>query len=624
MASLVLLPCCTKEDKGNSESSEKTQKIAIPFSLSVNDVAPTTKMTNDIVQGTSPVVFRGIDELNIIPFIITGAEVSSLNKRSGSNLYLPQHSLPADTFGDDSNEGAFAGLVNTSNSHLFRDVPIPIKTNAVVVYAKALDEDMAVVSGADEIAYNKRNGVLNHTDLLEPEYLSAVSFDLEPYAGSGTAEETDYKTWRKGLVDYLNAILKVKVENKKNNVVLGTYTFNKPDSWNNHSVLLEALNNFTNKGVLMTGSHESLDQLLTQLYRAVYTYSVKEENSQGYNEGTYYYVYELSKAILTKIDNSNYVTRSGSGTGAKIALKNKSPESFGMPYGTFPLLFREGSRDFTYEIESPGGIGTVDFKDFCYPPALWYYSNSRIVTTADEDVKTKYKSSTGTWDKILALYESTFVQSDCKGAAIINPLQYAVGRMDVKINKTTSQKLGDYRGSNKVAVSGTSYPLTGIIVSDQKPVDFGFNPVSNGKNRYIYDSDVYDGTAPRAYISYDIASSTVSTLVLQSQDAENVHFALEFINNSKSTFYGANNCAVYPGCHFYLAGMLDYSKATNTTGETLPGVFTKDHTTEVSISISDLKNAYTVVPDLQDPRLVIGVEADLEWKMVTPITVVIK
>ena len=85
--------------------------------------------------------------------------------------------------------------------------------------------------------------------------------------------------------------------------------------------------------------------------------------------------------------------------------------------------------------------------------------------------------------------------SDSESAAIKDPLQYGVARMSVKIGKTTSNTLKDFDG-NSVSVNNTNYPLTGIVIEGQKPVDYSFNPVSSSTdNLYIYDADVYNGTS---------------------------------------------------------------------------------------------------------------------------------
>jgi len=113
-------------------------------------------------------------------------------------------------------------------------------------------------------------------------------------------------------------------------------------------------------------------------------------------------------------------------------------------------------------------------------------------------------------------------------------------------------------------------------------------------------------------------------LVLESPALANVHFALEFQNRSNATLYGINDCAIYPGNHFYLIGYMNYAQARNATGEDLRSVFVQDHTTVVNLTIPHLRNAYTVLPDLSDPQLVLGVDAQVNWIMEKPGTIPVK
>lgn len=612
---------CTRDGIIPPESGDL---ISLPFSFSVSQASsPQTKMTDAIVQASNPIVFRGIEQVHMIPFKVEGEAVVSSDVRWGGNLSLPQIGLPANTFGDDADGGSFEGLVSISNSHLYDNVSIRRETNAVLVYGKALDESV----GEEEVsALKSHNGVLDHPNLSGIESASEIIFSPEPFLGTAS-DRTSYTTWRTNLVDkYLNPIINASATNKnvKPNV---TYRFHTPSGYLNNPVLVGALEAFTNEGRLMSGSYDVLNKKLTDLYRAIYPLSIDRHNSLGYNVGTYYYVYELARDIISKINKSDYVSITGSGTNAKVSLLIQAPGSFGLPHGAFPLQYREGSKAFGQTLNASTGMSTVDAQDFCYPPALWYFTNSRLRTSSDESVIDYYKSDTGTWGSILSHYGSSFVQSDSKAAAVKESLQYGVGRLIIRINKTENTTIQDYSGTG-INVSNKNkniFPLTGIVIADQKPVDFCFHPLSGDTDSYyVYDTDVNDGSSPKAYISHDTASKAISVLVLETPEEQDVHFALEFVNSTNSTLYGLNNAAIYPGNHFYLAGVLRFSEAENNSGEDISSVFCQDRTTEVAITISSLENALTVLPELREPQLLLGVDARMNWDMVTPGTVPIK
>lgn len=609
-----LLSSCTREPLADEGAQAG---VAIPFSLAVSNAsAPQTRMSDIVAQTATPVYFRGIEKIYIIPFKAAAGGLQETDERWSANISLPQTGLPADSFGNDADGGNFDGLVSNSNSHLYKEVYMRQATNRALVYGKATDQTVV----GDSVAIKHRNGVLRHPDLEEVTMPADINFTLEPFIREDMG--TSYTTWRRNLVGYLNSILTTSYSFTSGTKV--TYRFSYPDNVGDqpgylHPGLKSALENFTYQGRMMSGSYEVLGKQLTDLYRAVYPYSTDKHNSLGYNVGTYYYVYELSRKILTQINKSDFVSISGSGVNATITLKEKAPSSFGLPYGTFVLQYREGSRAFGEYINPPGGVKVPDYSEFCYPPALWYYVNSPIVSTSDDTVTERYTAVDNnlpvTWNGILSYYDGSFIKSDSRAAALKDPLQYGVCRMNLQFAKSSYSTIADSRNT-AISIAnnaGKAFPLTGVVVADQKPVRYDFTPIATGDNRFVYDSEVSD-----AYISNTTTSKDVSVLVLQTEYGMDVHFALEFVNNSGKTFYGINDVPVYPGSHFYLIGRLNVDSAGGTsTGS----VFTQDRTTTVNVSFPHLKNAYTVVPDLREPQLVLGVEAQLQWTMTTPGTV---
>ena len=116
----------------------------------------------------------------------------------------------------------------------------------------------------------------------------------------------------------------------------------------------------------------------------------------------------------------------------------------------------------------------------------------------------------------------------------------------------------------------------------------------------------------------DIPEKYTNTLVFQTKDGENVRFALEFENNSGEDFTGCDG-TVFAGTKFYLVG--DIKVPTGQTNDWLKRVFTKSYTTQGTVRISSLKQAYTYLPDLLDPRLEIGIKLVPNWMLSTPTNV---
>ncbi len=624
----MLLPGCSKEG-GAVSQAPSPEGIFIPFSLSIENASRVqTKMSQEITQTTNPVKFRGLENIYIIPFKTSGGVVTSSDGRYGANLGLPQAGIPADTFGDDASEGSFTGLVKNNNSHLYNGVYMREGTNSVLAYASSKDVYVSATAD-DSTAYKHKNGVLRHAGLNYAETPSGISFSLEPIIKDPTVS---YNNWLNNLTNYLSGITNstgysyTYQDVKYNFYVWDTSGYAYPDDF------VAAFRKFINDGMMFPATPEYIGKMLTDFYRAMYPYSTSKQNSKNYFVGRGYYVYEIAKEIVSKIAfNNSVVSTSGSGASMKISLL-RCPADFGLPHGFLPLQYRESNHTFG-TLFANSGIGVPSVTSYCYPPSLWYYVNSPVRATSDAEVIQAYKSCVDLansdytpvlWSDIVARYGSSFVKSDSKAAAIAEPLHYGTGMMLLSCNKLIYTSVSDGTGRS-VRVNNDKFPLTGIVVADQrKNAYFDFSPVPSSDNMIIYDSDVYNGSSPRAFFSSHTASSEIPLLVMETEKGALVHFALEFVNKSGNTFYGINGCTVYPDAHFYLIGILDAASSSNLSGEDLESVFCKDHITRVSASFTDLRNAYTVLPDLREPQLVIGVDAVLDWDMVEPGTVPIR
>ena len=313
----------------------------------------------------------------------------------------------------------------------------------------------------------------------------------------------------------------------------------------------------------------------------------------------------------------------GSGNNVTVSFKAPYaglPASSGLPDGAVSIQWN-GSE---FVQISAANSALAPISSYCYPPSLWYWTNSLLKTSNNDSVNAEYVSSHANWEAILANYTyGSTVLPGIAAAAIIDPLQYGVGQLRLRLNYASSalgtENLPDSNG-NTVNVNNSNFPLTGILVSEQKNQAFNFTP-KTGDSYCIFDAEVNDGSGPRAYIAAAGSGLTlkpVHTLVVQTENNQDVHYALEFQNNSNNSFYGANHCLVTPGSKFYLVGIFELSKATNTTSETINCVFLQDHITEAGITVKGLAAAYNTIPELRDPQLEIGVQTEMKWVGTTP------
>ena len=332
-----------------------------------------------------------------------------------------------------------------------------------------------------------------------------------------------------------------------------------------------------------------------------------------------------------------------------LKVSDKSyPASLGLPDGAAALRWVEQT-DHTYKFEPRIEWGPQDninnISRFAYPAELFYRANSRIDTSNDIVGETVYNNYTN-WDDVCGRYQYRpgTVTIYTKSVAIHEPLQYAVGRLKMSmIAETTTEKLKDAAGKDvpltNPTTSKSSFPLTGVIICNQHPVDFNFKPVldesgaaSHVDDRFIYDSQVKNG---ESYYCLSTSEQNIpSTLVLQTFDtgegndkngAEEVIIAMEFRNDSDQLFYG-KSCVIYPGTKFYLIGKADPLEATsaNATPEAAGRVFTQDHVTFVNTKVQSLANAYNVLPDLIGGRLELGIELVSSWVQAETTNVILK
>ncbi len=582
------------------------------MALTVSDAhVAETKMSAAISQASGS-AFRGLEQVDIIPFkITTDTPVQESDTREGKNLGLLPSALGSDIFGGKADGGHY----------LYGQVYIQSGINAALVYGRATKESVTI-EDEDSLAFKQRNGVLHAPDLQSVTTPADINFSLEPYLNA-YRKNALYVSWRSKLISYLNSIVKAGVTNKRVTPNV-TYTFNAMDAYPYPEDLKAAFQEFVAYGAVTPGSKAALDPRLTELYKVVYSYSKEKRASADYHSGTYYYVYELANALVPIISNGNYVSLSGSGQWLSVSLLENGPEQFGLPAGAYALQYREGSRAFDIVLDNKDnntnqrvGVFTTDERYFTYPPYLYYRSNGAVRTTEDESVSSYYASQSESWENILSHYTESEVTTRSKSAAICEPLQYAVARLDVQMEQCATYLL-DNRDES-IPMYTQNYPLTGILVAGQKNVDFNFSPISTSAQYVVYDADVSG-----AYLSSSQSSSLVPVLLLESEEETCVNFALEFVNNSYNTIYGINDCAIGRGMHFYLLGKLELPDERTVDGVTLNSVLTKDHVTKLTATVTSLKYAHSVLPDLREVQLSIGVDAVLDWDDTTPTTIEIK
>lgn len=290
-----------------------------------------------------------------------------------------------------------------------------------------------------------------------------------------------------------------------------------------------------------------------------------------------------------------------------------------LPDGAAVVRWNSAEEKFVPVTETTTETNINSLNRFVYPAELWYYAISPI-RTSQANLKLLYGLS---WEEVLNEHDSGDVMKrSIHSIAVTDPLTYAVGclRLGLTTDATTLADADD----TSVSLSDRTFPLTGVFVAGQHPQGYDFTPRTTASEYIVYDKDIPEGisigNSPSAYNN---------TLVLQSADRKDIRFALEFENNSGQDFQGVSGI-VFRDTKFYLVGTIDLSSQNDTeapesTDDTDSAwknrVFTKDHITQGTAKITSLKEAYTYLPDLLDPRLEIGIRLNTTWSLATPTSV---
>ena len=593
VVSAIAFTACSSEDDLASEGQEQGA-VKTEFTISFpQQTGGVTRQSTEIVQGQTPPVFRGLQNIELRPFTLFADAIDK-------NSTLP-NVIALETYDDELGYNlANTALIANSNSHLYRDIEIAIGTRSFMFYGLATNTSPA--SGSANIP----NGALSKTE--EGTTLAGITFSPVPIFSDATLD-----TEAGEIATYLTNVA---------NASYGTET---------------TLTFFPNLTSMKAGSWNSVKAAVQQMYSVIYDKATYD------NEGAATNLYgAIVKAILKQGDNT--FASEGTGTNAgKLVFTGDGfktftyPENRNLPDGAVFVMWNDTDKKFTaISDDNNYGMDISTLDKYVYPASLWYYGLSNILT-ANTSMETYYDGSND-WATILAKYNaaeghSNLVQSTTRSIAIEKEVQYAVGRLDVTVTsdggKTTLEDNVKINSTtyNTITFDGDDFPITGIIVGNQRPVDYKFATKESDTQYTIYDSQVYNqGTAtPNCFLTPATTSANKThTLVLQTpialsaDDANaNVKIAVEFLNNSGQTIVGKDNQIIYPNTKFYLVGTLKpylNEKQKFSDGTLIKQAFVQDYVTNANFKVKSFRSAYNLLPDLRSPKLEIGMSVDLTWQ----------
>ncbi len=564
---------------------QEAVKTQFTISLPSNVARANTRQSAATVQNAQTIeTFRGMDNIVLLPFAATGDAgndpVLSTAYKLSDKISLTKIIEPSSK--DVNNSIPAATLENVSNSVLYKDVTIPVGTGSFLFYGKAID------NGSDKFV----NGSLTMTE-GQP---SAIKFDLFQINASSTVSEVGT-----AIATYLSNIAKAT------NWAGCADPTNSSQAWYNASLGYLYLK-FTS---MKAGSSRTIQAAVQDLYTTI------KDNTD-----------DVSSDIKTAITNATYVS-SVSGDGVltfTAAIGNSEatyfPGDVNLPDGAALLSFDSSTKNFTQVTTGNGNTGQVfaKYADYVYPASLYYYCNSGI-KTSNTSQQSAY-NGTDNWATIYGKYtDGTAVSTSTRSVAILDPIQYGVGRLDATVKLENATTLYDKNGDAYTVDPTNGFTVTGILIGGQKQVGYNFKPTDDTSVFTIYDNITKSQSETTITAKTTSASATNYTLALET-GTDPVKVAVELLNNG-AAFEGADGI-VPKGGKFYLIAELTPSSGTNYDPETMNQVFKQDHKTIVTFTIKQgsstpgnnvgLGAAHNLIPDFRTPQLELGLSVDLTWQ----------
>ena len=596
---------CSSADGDDAVVPDVVGSITADLSMSVSLPQAdglVTRMSAYVAQAQENPKFRGIQDVRLIPFTVQGT-------------IGPDDELVPVSIGMPSRQGS-------TTNFLAQNVDLQIGTASFLAYAKAQTtkpDDVTDAVWAKEKDF--RQGSLVPCEAFTEETYtkpSDITFQLQQIYSESTSPAS-----ATAIADYLTSIAKAKGWRTADDV----------------PALKNLYTDFTANGA-RAGSSANVQAMLS---------SLTKELAKTAWSGTDADIVSNIKAAIQGSGNStasinddnNTVTLTGS------ALTGY-PASINLPDGSASIRWNtvlkpketeddEADGDETEEemeedvdasgfVVSEAGVG-LDMNDrslFAYPAELYYQANSRIRTSTSSQASHYPDES---WSEVLGSYDSEngVVSVTTRSVALADQLDYGVSCLELSI-----MAAGVAEGSKHYLIEGSretanricledladdAFPLTGVFVGGQYPVDYNFKP-SDGTTdedarleRIIYDRDIVSG------VSLTQAESAANyTLVLQTKLHRPVSIVLEFENKSGREFRGYQGGLIYPGTHFYLTGKVIPS-VTTTDPDEKQRVFKRDYKTKLLLKVQSLVNAYNVIPDLKTAQhdLEVASVAVSEW-----------
>ena len=561
--------CSSDDEVADVNPSYDGSSVKAQFSINIPANATQSRMTSGEAQEVTN-AFLGMKNIKLFPLILTGTEEVKDKKPVGTTLGN------IDATGDNS------WTRPSLHAKVYNDVQFDLGVNHAVFYGEAIHGSTTEMS-------------------LTPDYTKSkfddITFTLASSGSTDGAKESK-------LLEILNGVDAALTTNeKRSNVeIQGIKTLHEAYRAQTGTAL-----NPTYK--VIAGSSAKIKAMMTDLYNSCET--GKTNNAEYATE--YGNIQDKIKTYFTE--------NSGS-----LEYRSDYPSDYptGIPNGAVAVQFNGSAFAYTTsDINSGSNFSMTTDDKYRKPSSLYYFADTEIRTLNTEWLKNNNNwTSVNNWSDVVSAYAAgaKSVTPSTQSIILKDQVQYGVAALKTIVKLADANTvLSDSRNkTHQVVVNEESkLKMTGVLVGGQpSSVKWNFVPASAG-NDVVYDG-VYHDIDGVGIAEKDASQALIPnyTLLLQNQDptsatatVEKVKVAIEFENDMED-FYGHDDMLISKGTKFYLIADLDPSKITTD----LKCVFQKDYMTSATFTVTSLKNAYSVVPDLRSPKLEFGLSVDLSWQ----------
>ena len=567
----ALFTACSDDDKFGGEDMVQTVDARFTFALPqriVGAQATPTRMSADVVQleGTSA-SFRGLDDIHLLHF---DAAPGPQSQSRGEIAYLS------------GTKGRLIELATDNDYSVACHVKVPVGTTHFAFYAHAVD-------GSDSPEDRFRYGAIDANGFTAGANTANISFS--PVSICTSEADQGGSAAGQALVSLLNTLMNT--------------TGPEPAPDDRLSTAADERLREVYRGLreLKTLSSESVERVLGNVYQLV---TIIPDEYPGQ---------QLGNALAAVIADACTTTPAAGSNAIKLQDRYQGfPADLYLPQGAARIVWDDAAKQYvTPEAQVYGkGLDIASMSDYVFPANLQYLALSSLVASDSLALPGNELAQQGTtgepgqsgdsgqsgqsgdsgnsgnsgsttyanWQELIReAYADgyTKVKETTQSVAMVDQVQYAVGRLDARV---TIEDRTLYDAYGKAIDCSKGFTLKGILIGGQRAVGYDFEPLPDSREYVLYDTDIYGGPQKVAYGTWTKWNHTLGLATLADN---NELISLELVNDGPD-FQGADG-RIASGATFYLVANMNPVTGQNYKKGSIDRIFQRDYVTKVNLQV---------------------------------------